>query len=162
MSSCRHCGDDYGPMEPVTVPLRALPTVQLSGIEGQRCTSCGDLKYRVPNMEELFRVVAGLLVHKPERLSGSEARFLRKWLGWSGQDTAERLGFTPETVSRWENDKVLISETADKLLRSLVRVREPIDDYATWDAELSTLAKADPDPLSFTMVKDGSSWAKAA
>lgn len=162
MSCCRRCGGDYGPLEAVTVPLRALPTVQVSGIEGQRCQSCGDLKFRVPNMEELFRVVAVLLVHKPERLSGPEARFLRKWLGWSGQDTAERLGFTPETVSRWENDKVPISETADKLLRSLVRVREPIDDYAAWDAELSTLAKADAEPLPLTMVKDGSTWARAA
>ena len=162
MSRCRRCGGDYGPLEPVTVPLRALPTVQLAGIDGQRCQSCGDLKYRVPDMEELFRVVAGLLVHKSERLSGAEARFLRKWLGWSGQDTAERLGFTPEHVSRWENDRVPISETADKLLRSLVRVREPIDDYATWDVELSTLAKGDPDPLPLTMVKDRATWARAA
>lgn len=162
MSRCRRCGGEYGPLEPVTVPLRALPTVQVTGIEGQRCQSCGSLKYRVPHMEELFRAVAILLVHKPERLSGAEARFLRKWLGWSGQDTAERLGFTPEHVSRWENDKVPISETADKLLRSLARTREPIDDYDAWDAELSTLAKTDPTPLPLTMVKDGSTWSRAA
>jgi DNA-binding transcriptional regulator YiaG len=162
MSRCRRCGGEYGPLEPVTVPLRALPTVQVSGIEGQRCASCGDLQYGVPNMEELFRVVAGLLVHKPQRLSGAEARFLRKWLGWSGQDTADRLGFTPEHVSRWENDKTPISETADKLLRSLVLVREPIDDYAAWDAQLGTLAKAAAEPLALRMVSDGRTWAAAA
>ncbi|MCB9765376.1 MAG: helix-turn-helix domain-containing protein [Alphaproteobacteria bacterium] len=87
---------------------------------------------------------------------------MRKWLGWSGQDTAERLGFTPEHVSRWENDKVAISETADKLLRSLARVREPIDDHAAWDEELGRLAKADPEPLPLTMVRDGLTWAQAA
>ena len=162
MSQCRHCGGEFGASEQVTVPLRALPTVKVSGVDGNRCLSCGDLRYRLQNMEELFRVVAGLLVHKPERLSGSEARFLRKWLGWSGQDTAEKLGFTPEHVSRWENDKVPISETADKLLRSLVLVREPIDDYAAWDAELGTLAKSDAAPLPLTIVKVGQSWATAA
>jgi DNA-binding transcriptional regulator YiaG len=146
----------------VTVPLRALPTVQVSGIEGQRCLACSDLKYGLPQMEELFRVVAGLLVQKSERLSGSEARFLRKWLGWSGQDTADRLGFTPEHVSRWENEKVPISETTDKLLRSLVMAREPIDDYAAWDARLSSMAKADAEPLTLRMVPDGRSWARAA
>lgn len=162
MSRCRRCEGEYGPCEPVTVPLRALPTVQITGIEGQRCVGCGDLKYGLPQMEELFRVVAGLLVQKSERLSGPEARFLRKWLGWSGQETAERLGFTPEHVSRWENEKVPISETADKLLRSLVIAREPIDDYAAWDARLGSLAKIDAEPLALRMVPDGRTWARAA
>ncbi len=162
MSRCRRCGEEYGPPEPVTVPLRVLPTVVVTGIEGRKCSGCGDLKYGLPNMEQLFRVVAGLLVQKPERLSGAEARFLRKWLGWSGQDTADRLGFTPETVSRWENDKVPISETADKLLRSLVMAREPIDDYAAWDARLASMAKSDPEPLPLRMVLEGHTWARAA
>lgn len=162
MSPCRRCGEALGPLEPVSVPLRALPTVSIRGIEGRVCRACGDVTYRVPEMESLFRIVASLLVHKPQRLSGAEARFLRKWLGWSGQDTADRLGFTPETVSRWENGKQDISETADKLLRALVLVREPIDDYAAWDAELPTLAKDKPSPLSLTMVKDGGGWARAA
>lgn len=162
MSRCRRCGAEYGLSEPVTVPLRALPTVLVSGITGQTCSGCGDLKYGVPNMEDLFRVIAGQLVQKSERLSGAEARFLRKWLGWSGQDTADRLGFTPEHVSRWENDKVLISETADKLLRSLVVAREPIDDHATWDARLADLAKSDPEPLPLRMVLDGCTWSRAA
>lgn len=161
MIRCR-CGGEYGPVETVSVPLRALPTVLVTGIEGQRCSACGDLKYGVPNMEELFRVVAGLLVQKPERLSGAEARFLRKWLGWSGQDTADRLGFTPEHVSRWENGRVPISETADKLLRSLVVAREPIDDYAAWDARLANIAKSEPEPLALRMVADGRTWARAA
>lgn len=163
MSRCRRCGGEYGPPEPVTVPLRALPTVQVSGIEGQVCSGCGDLKYGVPNLEGLLRVVVGVLIQKPARLSGPEARFLRKWLGWSGQDAADRLGFTPETVSRWENDRVPISETADKLLRSLVMAREPIDDYAAWDARLGSLAKLDPEPLPLRMVlEEGKTWARAA
>ena len=145
MSLCR-CGGEYGPSEPVTVPLRGLPTVLVTGIEGQKCSG----------------LVAGLLVQKSERLSGAEARFLRKWLGWSGQDTADRLGFTPETVSRWENDKVPISETADKLLRSLVLAREPIEDYAAWDVRLGTKAKVDAEPLVLRMVAEGHTWALAA
>jgi transcriptional regulator with XRE-family HTH domain len=107
-------------------------------------------------------VIALLLVHKPERLAGADARFQRKWLGWSGQDTAERLSFTPKTASRWENDKVPISETADKLLQNLVRIREPIEDYATWDSELSTLAKSAPTPFPLMIVKDGPTWSRAA
>lgn len=162
MSPCRHCGAEYSPLEEMTVPLRALPGVMVTGVEGRRCQGCGDLRYRIPNMEGLFRTVALLLVHKPERLSGAEARFLRKWLGWSGHDTANKLGFTPEHVSRWENDKVPISETADKLLRSLVLVREPVDDYAMWDAQLSEVAKGPAAPLTATMVAQGEGWGRAA
>lgn len=162
MNVCRRCGAAYGPNELVTVPLRALPTIQVSGIDGARCTGCGDLRYAIPRMEDLLRTVVGLLVRKPERLSGREARFLRKWLGWSGQDTADRLGFTPEHVSRWENDKVPISETADKLLRTLVLVRQPIDDYAEWDARLAVTGKADAEPLPVHMVTDGHTWSPAA
>ena len=40
---------------------------------------------------------------------------------------------TPETVSRWENDKVPMGDTADRLLRVLATRLEPIDDYAALD-----------------------------
>ena len=133
MTPCRTCGAPFGPTETMTVPLRALPSVMVTGVEGQRCTSCDNVRYQVQDLDGLFRMVAFMLVHKPERLSGPEARFLRKWLGWSGQDTAERLGFSPEHVSRWENGKVRMSDTADRLLRVLATRLEPIDDYAALD-----------------------------
>ena len=74
MSRCRRCGAEYGLSEPVTVPLRALPTVLVSGITGQTCSGCGDLKYGVPNMEDLFRVIAGFFF-------GDGSAFASRWDG---------------------------------------------------------------------------------
>jgi hypothetical protein len=45
------------------------------------------------------------VIHKPARLSGSEVRYLRKYLGWSGADFAGHVGVDPSTVSNWETDK---------------------------------------------------------
>lgn len=57
--------------------------------------------------------MAYAIIVKKERLSAKVARFLRKYLGWSGKDFAEHMGATPETVSRWENDKEFMGPEAD-------------------------------------------------
>ena len=159
MRACRRCGAEYGPQESLSVPFRALPNITLTNVQGHTCTGCADVKYGIPQMDVLLQKIAQYLVEKRERLTGKEARFLRKWLGWSGQDTAKRLGFTAETVSRWENEKIQISEVADKFLRSLVIMREPIHSYSEWDEKMEDLAKISPAPLTL-QIKHGNNWVR--
>ncbi len=83
-----------------------------------KCTACGALKISIPAIETLHRVIALAVLHKISRFSGAEVRFLRKYLRLSGIDFAKRIGASPETVSKWENDPIFQSEhRSERLLR---------------------------------------------
>lgn len=107
-----------------------LPYVTLVGVEVSRCSKCGEFEVAVPRSEDLHRVIATSVARKRGRLQAAEVRFLRKWLGWSGADFAERMGVSPETVSRWETGAQQMGATADRLLRLMVASREPERDYS--------------------------------
>jgi putative transcriptional regulator len=108
-----------------------LPHVTLQQVEVSRCPNCGETEVAIPHIEALHRAIATALVRKPARLAPAEIRFLRKSLGWSGSDFADRLGIAPETVSRWEQGKTPMGATADRLLRLLVVTEVPVQDYST-------------------------------
>jgi putative zinc finger/helix-turn-helix YgiT family protein len=107
-----------------------LPYVTLVGVEVSRCPKCGQYEVAVPRSEELHRAIARAVASKRSRLEAAEIRFLRKWLGWSGADFAERMGVSPETVSRWEGGSQKMGATADRLLRLMVASQQPDRDYS--------------------------------
>ncbi len=83
----------------------------------------------IPKIEQLHRAIALAVVSKRPRLTAHEVRFLRKYLGWSGADFAKHMGVTPESVSRWENEREQMSPVADRLLRLMVVTRAPVSEY---------------------------------
>lgn len=107
-----------------------LPNVTLSGVEVRRCGTCGDHEVVIPHIERLHEALAMAVVKQESRLSGSEVRFLRKYLGYSGVDFAGLIGVSPETVSRWENKRETMGPSAERLLRMLVVHKGPIQQYA--------------------------------
>ena len=107
-------------------------------------------------MTELHRVIAMAVIHKPARLSSAEVRYLRKYLGWSGQDFAEHMGVDPSTVSKWENDKEAIGAPSDRLLRLLVARRAPVEEYA--DDELTKIEDRRDPPLKMKLSRRGHGW----
>lgn len=117
-----------------------LPNVTLMNLELHSCSSCGEEMASIPKIEELHRVLAFSIAMHPSKLSGSEVRFLRKYLGWSGKDFASTMGVAPETVSRWENSKEKIGLLSDRLLRMMVLRLKPVEEYPTERlSELGTL-----------------------
>jgi transcriptional regulator with XRE-family HTH domain len=40
------------------------------------------------------------------------------------------MGVTPESVSRWENDREQMSAVADRLLRLMVATKAPVSNYS--------------------------------
>ena len=54
---------------------------------------------------------------------------MRKYLGWSGADFAKHMGVTPESVSRWENEREQMGAVADRLLRLMVATKAPVSEY---------------------------------
>lgn len=137
---CMHCGStmkerkedyDYGAC--------GLP-VMLLHVTVRRCPSCDETEVSIPQVEELHRVLAEAVTRKTGRLVGAEIRFLRSWLGLSGRRFARRVGATPETVSRWENDKLAISCTHERLLRLMAAQRNFFAEY-----DIATLLDAEHD-----------------
>jgi len=106
-----------------------LPYVTLVGIEIRRCKACGEHEVVIPKIEQLHRAIALAVVSKRPRLTAPEVRFLRKYLGWSGAAFAKHMGVTPESVSRWENEREQMSPVADRLLRLMVVTRAPVSEY---------------------------------
>jgi putative zinc finger/helix-turn-helix YgiT family protein len=136
-----------------------LPNVVLVGVEVRRCPACGAVELPLPRVTELHRVIAMAVIHKPARLSGAEVRYLRKHLGWSGEDFASHMGVDPTTVSKWENDKERIGPSSDRLLRLLVARRSPVEQY---DDEVLTKIEDRRDPPQMMRLSRSSQGWEAA
>jgi len=87
-------------------------------------------------------------------------RFLRKCLGWSGQDFAEHFGVAPETVSRWETGQANMGPQADRLLRLILAHYQPTGDYSL--DLLKDLARKKSTPLRISMQVGRQGWSRAA
>ena len=133
-----------------------LPGLTLVNVEVSRCPQCGEYEVAIPAIEDLHRAIAGAIVAKRTRLTPAEVRFLRKLLGWSGTDFAERIGVTPETVSRWETGAAPIGPTADRLLRLMVAFTRPIEKYSL--DTLKEVAQEEPAPLRLGLRADERGW----
>lgn len=133
-----------------------LDSVTLMDVEVRRCPECGEYEVDIPRMDELHRLIAQMVASKSPRLTAQEVRFLRKYLGFSGVDFAATLDVTPETVSRWENGKKQMSPVAERALRLMVFVRDPIDEYPL--EKLAEIAQGEAVPLRIKLRESRARW----
>ena len=130
-----------------------LPHITLVGVKIATCKGCGEQEVEIPRIEELHRLIASKIVAKAGRLTGEEVRFLRKHIGWSGAALARHFGMSPETISRWENNKEQIGPVADRLLRIAVREKSPISSCALEDLlDAIRSDRSDPTPIRVKRV----------
>jgi putative zinc finger/helix-turn-helix YgiT family protein len=94
-----------------------LDDVFLLNIIVHRCGTCGSALPEIPNVRQLHLVIALIIIEQKQKLSGKEIRFLRKNLGMKSKDLAAKLGYEPETYSRFENDREPIGDRGDRLMR---------------------------------------------
>ena len=123
---CEHCG---GRLQTRTLPEYRDPVLGIPGavlidaVEETRCGKCGKRhSIIIPDLEGLIRVAAVTRVKHPLKLSGTDIRFLRSAMDWTAKMLADRISVRKESVSRWENDREVISETTEKLLRMVIGV----------------------------------------
>ena len=158
---CRSCG---GVVEEgsTTRPYdeSGLQGIVLVGAPVRKCSECGEETFGIPKMSELHRLIALSLVRKAAGLAGTELRFLRKHLGYSGIDLAERLDVTPEHLSRWENDAAPMSAMAERLIRLMVVHTDRAADYSLDD--LKDTPKGKPVPLRLKVRLEEGGWQTAA
>lgn len=142
--------------EIVKYDASGLP-VTLVNVEVRRCPKCGDFEVVIPKIEHLHALLAAAVISKASPLAPVEVRFLRKYLGWSGVDFAQHMGTTAETVSRWENGKLQMAATADRLLRTMVAVKAPVANYSL-DVLRSIKPRKDAKPLRVGVTLSPSGW----
>jgi putative zinc finger/helix-turn-helix YgiT family protein len=133
-----------------------LPNVLILEAEFRVCPKCGEEERVLPRIAQLHRVIAEAVAQKVARLTGAEIRFLRKHLGWSGEDFAAVMGVTPSTVSRWENEHESMGATAERLLRLMALRGKPVTEYP--NEELKKVAQEAPAPARLRVSSRKSGW----
>ena len=121
VSYCSDCGS-VARVERGTYRFResGLDNVVLKGIETIKCPACGNEDPILPNLDGLLRVLAVALMNNKLPLSGTEVRYLRKYLGMSGEQFARILHTDKSTLSKWETGAVNIGSKSDLLIRAVV------------------------------------------
>lgn len=159
--TCIECGSKMTTKrENFKYDASGLPGVTLVNVKISRCLGCGAYEVAIPRIEQLHEQMAYAVVAKRARLSAHEISFLRRFLGWSGADFAAHLGTTPETASRWENGRTPMGIQADRLLRSMVVHRSPVEHFEL--TLFKEMARDAPSPLRARFVADRSGWKAAA
>lgn len=136
MDMCYECGAPNS----LTVSTEIRPYLEDAGLRIQipqnvsTCSECGAEHVGIQNIQGLHDQIATAIINSPSRLRGPEIRFLRKHLGWSGEDFARFFQVSPSTVSRWENGKQDLGTQGDLLLRMCVSQLDPVGDYSLHDA----------------------------
>jgi len=133
-----------------------LSNITLSNVKVSRCPGCGEQELHISKLGQLHRELAKALAQKEARLSPSEIRFLRKYLGWSGADFAQQFNVTPQTISRWENGHQTMGAVAEKLLRMCALHLQPIDDYRK--GQLQDLSVLEPKEVRFHLEVVDDQW----
>ncbi len=94
-----------------------LDNVYLDNVRVFVCDKCNEEEVSLPCVPDLHMLLGKIIVSQKQPLDGKEVRFLRKNAGLSATKLAKILGVSLETISRWENDKIKIKSSSDRLIR---------------------------------------------
>jgi DNA-binding transcriptional regulator YiaG len=83
----------------------------------------------IENIDELHLKIAVALILKRDRLAAPEIKYLRKFLGWSGEEHARRHGVPVATVRAWEAGEVAMPVSNEKELRFWATTESPQHEY---------------------------------
>lgn len=118
---CTECGSqsaselsNYGYKE------SGLSNVVFRNVEVVACPACGNSDVIIPSMAKIHRALAQAIADSPARLTGEQFRFLRKYLGLSGDQLGSYLHTDKTKISKWERSEDAIGPATDRLTRLLV------------------------------------------
>ena len=84
------------------------------------CGRCRTETPRLPRLNDLMRTIALAVIAKPFALEGQDVRFLRKFVGLTGEAFAAMLDIDKAHLSRVENGATPVSAMTDRLVRLIV------------------------------------------
>lgn len=96
-----------------------LTNVTLHGVKLLKCDQCGSSTPVLSKINNLMQVIAAALVLKPSQLTGKEIRFVRKYIGLTGEQFGKKMGLTKHHISRIETEKYPVGAQTDRLIRFL-------------------------------------------
>lgn len=122
----------------------------------------------ISDIDGLHKTIGLSLIMDRKTLTPEELRFLRKEMGLTQADLAQRLGLSDQQVARWEKGECEISSPAEKLIRfyyalELVPVKKRASFLNKLNKSIKHLTKSDEvrtPKLVFKETEYG--WAKAA
>ena len=118
---CANCGRTVTPeRRNYRYTESGLSNVILQGVEVADCPACGHSDVTIPHLAKIHRAIALALANSPVRLTGEQLRFLRKHLGYSGEELAKYLHTDKTKISKWERGEDAIGSSSDRLIRLLV------------------------------------------
>lgn len=118
---CSNCGKDAKRIRANYLFRESgLSNIVLKNIEVIKCHQCGNEDPIIHRMVDVMKRIAQALVEKPFALTGGEIRFLRKYLGMSGDTFASLLHTDKTVLSRWENNQVSVGSKSDLLIRAVI------------------------------------------
>lgn len=120
MGSCSQCRCLHPTVNKVPVFPYSEDGISLllfDAVDEEKCEECGEVSHSIANPKGLIAAAAVYRSAIDVKLNSAEIRFLRKAMGKSSKDLAAALGVTVETMSRWENNKAVIGQEFEKLLR---------------------------------------------
>lgn len=126
-----------------------LPNVILQGIAVADCPKCGNSDVVIPRMAKMHSAIARALANSPARLTGPQLRFLRKYLGLSGDELGRYLHTDKTKISKWETEEDRIGPATDRLIRLLA---------TALDQELRPQVAAVAEHLPQILDESGRSW----
>ena len=136
---CTECGAiQRAVRQTVMYPESGLNNVQLVNVPVWVCAN-GHEELEIPAVTELHELLAHMIIRKPAFLTGAEIRFIRRRSDLSGKEFAERIGITPQHLSRIENDKGNKSKSLDLLIRLSIATLIAARDGNPFPADLAPL-----------------------
>lgn len=162
LARCSDCNSE-ATIERGTYRFResGMDNIVLKGIQIIKCSKCGNEDPIIPNMDGLLRTLAFAVIKSKLPLTGSAVRYLRKYVGMTGERFARMLHTDKTTVSKWENGAATIGSKSDLLIRAvalhlikseageaeqIVREFETIDEEST---EAPTRIEVDSETLEY-------------
>ena len=137
---CTECGEPQTEVRQAgDYPESGLDNVQLINLPVWVCSN-GHEELEVPNVRQLHELLARLIIRKPAPLTGDEIRFLRRRIGLQGKEFSERIGITPQALSRVENGRPVHHRT-NLLIRLSAAALLAARDNKAMPADLAPLVK---------------------
>jgi len=81
--------------------LLGLPSVVVDKLRALVCSDCGEITLEGAMLDQISLLVAARILEQP-KVAPVEIRYLRRLLGYTQEQLAEKLDVTRATVNRWE------------------------------------------------------------
>ena len=115
-----------------------LDNIYITGLQFQDDIKSDNIM--VPAIERLHKLIAEILIHKPEALNGKELFFLRYEANVKRQDIAELLNINVAVIADIENNNKLIpleqNSVIIKLFSEKLNISSKINAGSIWSQEL--------------------------